>query len=183
MIAVLNETIRWCYTQIEFPNALGLTILAFSTLAAGLGILWLVLVIRRRRSHPRLIIAAVLLAGAGALASHWHDISVNLALRDAAGVREECVHLLRQYQADPRNDGMGVRLDGEKLPASFRRLSAKAVVVHPKYVLIVVAETRWHNDMWGYLYDPEHTYRPNEMGGVSPTWYSDIYEFIEYGDH
>ncbi|MHA3772950.1 hypothetical protein ACXR0O_15555 [Verrucomicrobiota bacterium sgz303538] len=162
------------------PIAMAAMAVIFS--AGILVLVWLGLVICRRRPFPVLIGTAVCLFLTGYLVYDREYLSLNLTLRDAQTVRNDCIGLIERRKALVTNDGPEMHVPIAELPASFVRLGAIAALVSNEAVQIRLYEDIWGSTR-GYLYDPKRldlaTRYPTD---VRPLWQRDFYQFRIRGE-
>lgn len=176
------------FERVLNSGPLGMAGASMLVISAALFGAWLVLVLRHRRRHPLLIASATALGIIGYSTYDRDHISLNLSMREAQSVRQDCMQLLQErktiIQKQKRKPGAALHITREELPASFRRLGAIAAEISPENVQIWITEpTNGWGGSWGFLYDPHQAYAstrwPDE---VRPTWYRDFYEYRVRGE-
>lgn len=158
--------------------------LAVLTLSSLLFITWAFLAFRRRRLYPRLGGLTLGLALLGYLTYDWQHILLNISMRDADKVRQECVGLLQRRTASVPDESPEMHLHGAEVPESLQRLGATYVRVTCNNVQIsVIPYSPLTGSAWGFLYDPNQAYLTDRWpDDIRPTWYRDFYEFRVYGE-
>lgn len=160
-------------------GAVGLLILAGILLLA-----WAYFAILRRRGYPLLAGLSVVLGLVGYGIIDWPHLSLNLSMRDAPAVREECIRLLERRQATFGREYKELHLHGSEIPASLTRLGATFVrVTHNNVQISLIPLSPLTGGAWGFLYDPTRaSITDGEPREVRATWYRDFYEFRVRGE-
>jgi len=132
------------------------------------------------RRNLILLTAVALVCGiGGGIAYDRKFIRLNLALREADQIRDECELLFqrRKSKVEVEKEYISWRVPPEKLPPAIARLGAERVVVEDTEVRICFY-TDWNGGESGVLYDPRQFYLTRgRVEVIRSTWHSGFYEF------
>jgi hypothetical protein len=155
--------------------------LAGLAISAILFLVWLGLVVVRRRPFLLLGAGALGLALVSYVLLDWLYVSLILAMRDPQAVGESCRQLLLQKR-ERQPEEEAVYLTDAEVPAPIARLGAEGVGVHPDHVVIALYVGKISGAAWGFVYDPKRTYEhrgwPDDFRA---TWYRDFHTFRHRG--
>jgi hypothetical protein len=160
---------------------IGIAGLGAMCIAIVLGLYWLFCLCIGRRSGALLPITALVLAVAGYLGFEKEHISLNLAMRYAQIVRDDCQKLMNEFnrQAGQTGEGQFQRLASSEFPPSITKLGAKSVVVGTANVEILIQDDP-EKEALGFLYAPQKTQGAQPWLELRPTWYRDFYVFRKW---
>lgn len=168
--------------QLKESGPIGMAALAAVLLAVIL-ILGAPYLAASRRQLAFLIGAAICLGVGGYVVFDREYLEINLQLRDAQAIREECVKLLQHAPKATAEGTQGGLLIGRDIPPTFARLGARSVVVTEKTVRLSFVWAPMTGTEHGILYAPQ---------GPTPwftfplhcrhTLYRDFYEYRIRGE-
>ncbi|CAN5911901.1 hypothetical protein BH11VER1_BH11VER1_14120 [soil metagenome] len=141
--------------------------------AAVLLLVWLIQVLKRRRPYKLLAASVIVLVTVGYLAFDLEHVSLNIKMRDAHRVKEDCVELIKQRESMIGEKDKSLRLKEAQLPSSFSRIGAKSAFVGKDYVAINLIRD-WNGGEWGFLFDQHPDIRTKKLRS---TCYRDFYEY------
>lgn len=158
-VPVIHDSGPNILQRAEMDGVVCLGGLAAMALALALVVVWPYVTHPRRRPWRVLAASTLCLGIGGYVAYDWPYVMLNLAIRDAQKIREDCDQLIRHYKAAGANQKGAWSPANAELPASIARLGAESIIVNSSQVVIGYIPKSTTSQSWGAIYDPAHTHK------------------------